>query len=42
MGTPVAKKIADNIYVDDMTIGAESEEAYDTFKQARAIFKRQQ
>ena len=38
IGTPVAKKIADNIYVE---IGAKSEEeAFDTFKEARAIFQK--
>ena len=41
IGTPVAKRIADSIYADNVTIGAESEEeAYDTYKEARAIFQK--
>jgi len=40
LGTPVAKKIVDNIYVDNVTIGAEPEEAYETYKEARVIFQK--
>ena len=41
IGTPVAKRIADNIYINNVTIGAESEEeAYDTYREARAIFQK--
>jgi len=40
VGTPVAKKIADNNYVDNVTIGAESEEAYEAYKEARIIFQK--
>ena len=35
--TLVAKKTADNIYV---TIGTESEEVYDTYKETTAIFQK--
>jgi len=40
-GTPVSKKISDNLYVDNVSIGAESvEESYQIYKEARNIFKK--
>ena len=40
-GTPVSKKISDNLYVNKVSIGAESaEESFQIYKEARSIFKK--
>jgi len=40
-GTPVSQKISNNLYVDNVSIGAKSvEESYQIYKEARSIFKK--